>query len=64
MRNERPAKRDINTELLQKLSIHVKFKSICRLNYIFTEEILRNLFESYGEVLDATIKQLTVDKVS
>ena len=64
MRYQNITKRDINTELLQKISIHVKFKSTSSLNYIFNEEILRKLFEYYGSVCDITIKQLTIAKVT
>ena len=64
MRYQNITKRDINTELLQKISIHVKFKSTSGLNYIFNEEILRKLFEYYGSVCDITIKQLTIAKVT
>lgn len=59
MQNQNINKRDITSELLQKISIHVKFKSTSSLDYIFNEEILRNLFESYGKVCDITIKQLS-----
>ena len=55
-------KRDIREDLQERISMHVKFVSY-QLDKVITEEVLRNVFRMYGDVCDATIKQISIDRV-